>query len=265
VTSLAALGLVVLLGALGLAWRARGANEPTPRAATSDIPASVLHQALRRTPDRPAWAGAATERTPRGLMVTGHGGPAPSEAQALEQAQREALVKLSEALLETLAPEHQARVKAQPAQRRSSVDEVASTLSARLAPQGLELLEGTLNAATGGHEVWARFVLSEANLAALEARWRRTEEWRGALLLTAPPELRAGTGGRGLLVVAVRPDSPAMSAGLRPGDMVLELNGAPADALEGFSRAVSALEGQPASVVVDAAGMRRTFRLAESR
>jgi len=265
VASLAALGLVMLLGALGLAWRSKGTDEATSRAATSDIPASVLPQSLRRTPDRPAWAGAATERTPQGLLVTGHGGPAPSEARALEQAQREALVKLSEALLETLAPEHQALVKAQPAHRRSSADEVASALSARLAHQGLELLEGTLNAAAGGHEVWARFVVSEANLAALEARWRRTEEWRGALLLTAPPELRAGTGGRGLLVAAVRPDSAAMSAGLRPGDMVLELNGTPADALEGFSRAVSALEGQPASVVVDAAGMRRTFRLAEGR
>jgi S1-C subfamily serine protease len=75
-----------------------------------------------------------------------------------------------------------------------------------------------------------------------------------------PPQGRAAAGGRGTAVevVEVVPDSPADRAGLRPEDLVLELDGTPIAAVEDLQGLLAAeLIGARVTVVVLRHGRRR--------
>ncbi|PYS78548.1 MAG: hypothetical protein DMF66_06050 [Acidobacteria bacterium] len=67
----------------------------------------------------------------------------------------------------------------------------------------------------------------------------------------------------GMLVVAVRPDSPAAASGLHAGDVIETVNGAPADSLE-LRRLLAAFDATPATlgVVRDGHSMTLKFSLA---
>jgi serine protease Do len=80
-------------------------------------------------------------------------------------------------------------------------------------------LPGTDRAATGGsHAAKDEGTLNGVTVADLDARARREME--------VPANLK------GVLVTEVEPDSPAFEAGLRPGDVILEINRQPVKSAE---------------------------------
>jgi hypothetical protein len=73
------------------------------------------------------------------------------------------------------------------------------------------------------------------------------------------PDMAAGER-KGLLLSGVRPGSPADSAGLRAGDLVVELGGQPVTGLYDYSSALYAHQpGDTVSIVVERDGQRLTF------
>lgn len=66
----------------------------------------------------------------------------------------------------------------------------------------------------------------------------------------------------GVLVQAVRPDSPAQQAGLRPGDVILELNGVELKKREDMRAVLRTLQpGDELKVTLAQAGQRRCLRV----
>lgn len=66
---------------------------------------------------------------------------------------------------------------------------------------------------------------------------------------------------QGAAVAAVAPDSPARAAGLRPGDELVSLAGAPIRSMDDVSAVVARSLGREVPVVVERGGERRTVRL----
>ena len=87
-------------------------------------------------------------------------------------------------------------------------------------------------------------------------------EGETAIGLTGRSAARLNARG-GMLVVAVRPDSPAAASGLHAGDVIETVNGAPADSLE-LRRLLAAFDATPATlgVVRDGHSMTLRFSLA---
>jgi S1-C subfamily serine protease len=83
-----------------------------------------------------------------------------------------------------------------------------------------------------------------------------------AISLTGRSAARLNARG-GMLVVAVRPDSPAAASGLHAGDVIETVDGAPANSLE-LRRRLTAFDATPASlgVVRDGRGLTLKFSLA---
>jgi len=85
----------------------------------------------------------------------------------------------------------------------------------------------------------------------------------GLAVIHISSELRAffgAPGDRGVLVDSVRPDNPAAKAGIRVGDIVLDVDGAAIhDASEILEALADRKKGERASIVVLRAGKRMTF------
>jgi serine protease Do len=71
-------------------------------------------------------------------------------------------------------------------------------------------------------------------------------------------------GDRGMMVIAVQPDGPADTAGLRPGDVLLEINGRPVEGAEDFRRLREDLAGtgETISLLIESGGLEG-YRLLE--
>jgi serine protease Do len=86
--------------------------------------------------------------------------------------------------------------------------------------------------------------------------------WIGAVTATLTPEEAKRLGirtARGALVARVFSGSPAQAAGLRPGDVIVSVDGKPVDSRESFATYTStAASGQPLSLVVAREGSSRT-------
>jgi len=89
--------------------------------------------------------------------------------------------------------------------------------------------------------------------------------WIGAVTATITPEearrlsLRAS---RGALVSRVFPGSPALAAGLRPGDVITAVEGKPVDSREAFSTFISTVpSGQPVQLTVLREGASKTITI----
>ncbi len=76
----------------------------------------------------------------------------------------------------------------------------------------------------------------------LRTEGRIERGWLGVLLQPVSPEIAEGLGlaaEGGSLVANVESDSPAAKAGLKPGDVVLAVNGRPLDSVKALARAVA--------------------------
>ncbi|HEV8657804.1 MAG TPA: trypsin-like peptidase domain-containing protein [Thermoanaerobaculia bacterium] len=89
--------------------------------------------------------------------------------------------------------------------------------------------------------------------------------WIGAVTATLTPEEAKRLGirtVRGAIVARVFSGSPAQSAGLRPGDVIVSVDGKPVDSRESFSTyTATAASGQPLSITIAREGTSRTVQV----
>ena len=89
---------------------------------------------------------------------------------------------------------------------------------------------------------------------------------RSQVYLGSVPDMAGDAGGRGLRLSGVVPGSPAEAAGLREGDVVVELGGAAVTDLETYTSALYARQpGETVDIVVLRRGARETVRVTLAR
>jgi serine protease Do len=93
--------------------------------------------------------------------------------------------------------------------------------------------------------------------------------WLGVQIQAVTPEVAESLGvaeEKGALVAAVTPESPAAKAGLRPGDLILSMDGKPLDDFKALPRLVAGAEpGQGASLEVLREGKTRDLSVTLGR
>jgi S1-C subfamily serine protease len=108
-------------------------------------------------------------------------------------------------------------------------------------------------------DTWVRLSVSKARFQAARADFARELTFRGATLSMIPPQLGPPAGA--LAVVSVATSSPAKAAGLREGDLMLELQGIATPTFSALEQAQATLVQQAVSVKIDAQGMTRSLRV----
>lgn len=196
----------------------------------------------------PPWIGQPPTRTDEGLTLSGRGSGS-SQDEAVARARESALVSLATALDETLPPELKVLAEASsvkgasPVVRRHAVERVLE-----------ERLEERARFIDAAGDVWVLLSVSRQALTEAEKRWAHVELMRGATL----SELPVGEGG--LLVVAVAPGSSAQAAGLRPGDVVVQIGSIELTGLDSAAEALQ--EAGDVNVRYVARGVSRSGRWA---
>jgi len=103
--------------------------------------------------------------------------------------------------------------------------------------------------------------LAKELLAQLKEDGRITRGWLGVAVRPTPPErVPAGAGAKGALVVAVEPEGPAAKAGVKPGDILVAIQGRPIDDSNRLPRLVASLKpGTTAELKVIRDGQVKTL------
>jgi len=103
--------------------------------------------------------------------------------------------------------------------------------------------------------------LAKELLPQLKEDGRITRGWLGVAVRPAPPEMApAGAGAKGALVVGVDPEGPAAKAGVKPGDILVAIQGRPIDDSNRLPRLVATLKpGTTAELKVIRDGQVKTL------
>jgi len=103
--------------------------------------------------------------------------------------------------------------------------------------------------------------LAKELLPQLKEDGRITRGWLGVVVRPTPPEMvPAGAGAKGALVVAVDPDGPAAKAGVKPGDILVAIQGRPIDDSNRLPRLVASLKpGTTAELKIVRDGQLKTL------
>ncbi len=110
--------------------------------------------------------------------------------------------------------------------------------------------------------VLARYRLHKADFAAAVASYRKTSDKLGLTVARVFPLLeRARISEVDLVILAVAAGSTAAAAGVRPGELLVAINGHLVPGIEAFDAAASAAEGRPLELQLEADGARRTIKL----
>jgi S1-C subfamily serine protease len=110
-----------------------------------------------------------------------------------------------------------------------------------------------------GEVAWARVRVPRKDHAGAQAEAARVLSFRGATLAALPPQFGPPAGA--LYAAKVDDGTAARAAGLREGDLVLELDGRPVPSLTVLEKVAAETEGRPASMRVDAQGLPRTLKI----
>ena len=285
----AILGLAVLgLGALVL----RG-QTPAKAAAVTEIPAPVASIAAsaaapastERAAAGPAWSKTSdlpppwVERTfvidGESVFVVGRGGPAANEEAALGMARSDALERLAANMLTELAgsPVHDfvaARVTVDPhgERQKEAIEPVARRYLRQVGPIATpERVEAISRQREQGVESFVRYKLSKPSYLAAVESYRQTATFQGLTIARFFPELEGSIRTEGeLIIVAVQPGFQGALVGVRPGDVVVSVNGHPVSTVEAFNRVANdewtaALPGSAVSIDLESLGARRSTRI----
>ncbi|HVE87439.1 MAG TPA: protein kinase [Myxococcales bacterium] len=234
---------VALAAAVALALAAGGAAALLPRVPLRPRPAAGAV---------PAWAGGGVEGDGERIFVPGRGTGASAD-QSLAAAKADATARLGEWLAGSEAPGG-GQEEACHLARRPLPDAAASAkvIGGAAAP-ALSVAEQVTH--REGQEVYARFALPRAAADQARASLRASAEVLGMTLRRC---------GEALVVTQTDPSQAAHRAGVRAGDVIAELDGAPPASPEGVAGAAKAAAGagQELKLVLEVVGgARRTVRL----
>jgi serine/threonine protein kinase len=124
---------------------------------------------------------------------------------------------------------------------------VVAQVKRRLAPQREQ-------ASAEGGQAWVLLSVSRERFEAEVGAAQRSSVLAGARVILAPPRVEGLPPAGGLLVLSVTPGSKALRAGLRPRDLIVEVDGSPPTSVEGLVAA-------PGQVKALGGGVTRTLRL----
>lgn len=167
----------------------------------------------------PAWTELKFFRTADRIDLVG-AGQGEDLPRALEVARQDALLRMAKEVLEALDTPHGAFLRGQIASRPKA--ETALRIEQKLGELVPERVEHWVTPESSPVEVTVRYRLRPAAFDALVERLRDTKALRGMYIGHTSP-LMAGPL-EGVLVYDVRPGSQAARAGLRPGDIILEVS-----------------------------------------
>lgn len=124
---------------------------------------------------------------------------------------------------------------------------VMAQVMRRLSPQREQ-------AAVEGGQAWVLLSVSRARFEEEVGAAQQSSALAGARVILAPPQVEGLPPPGGLLVLTVTPGSKALRAGLRPRDLIVEVDGSPPTSAEGLVAA-------PGQVKALGGGVTRTLRL----
>ncbi len=207
----------------------------------------------------PLWAESGPQVVDGEVVLVGVGGPA-SVPQALEAARADALVRLTKWVIGQVELPARDVLRAKLAQ--GTLDD--ATAAARVARRlGLETAPRLINAVRQGPveaaQVWARFATPGDLATKATAAFGASVPVAGATLMALPP-LGSATPEAGALIVVSVNAGPALAAGLRVGDLVLEANGTPVPDVAALQAVLSANVGKPVTFKTSAGGVTRAIR-----
>jgi hypothetical protein len=249
--TVATVAVIVILGSQ------HAPTTPTPPIVTvPPVESKIAQPALAPTPvvapaAGSAWQGS-TDMPPSwverpfaiegtNVLVLGHGATSTSSEVSLEAARRDATARLVDQLYVDLAGSRVHEFLEKRLHRDAPGADQA--ISDRFAAQhgrdiAFERTELSTRTHESGTEVYARYKLAKQQYEELVASYRATAKFRGAEVAQVFPLLDTTfhAGGQ-LVVIGVEPRSPAELAGIREGDVVRTIAGAPVTTTEAFGKA----------------------------
>lgn len=206
----------------------------------------------------PAWAaGPQVVEGPDRVFSWGHAGPLPDETAALVQAEAAAIGALADLFLPPGPDGERFRRKA--GDRAGA--ELAEATRWRLRSAAMAVERRSAPSAMG-IEAWVQVDLSAREVAAVRREAAARLEFRGATLVAVPPWWSGAPVAGALYVLRVAPRSAAMGAGLREGDLVVELQAEPVGEVSALGFLAEGLKAQAVTLRVNAQGVTRTLKVA---
>jgi hypothetical protein len=289
-------GLYAIVAALGLAVLGLGAlvlrgQVPAKAAAAPEAPALIASIAppgpapSERASAGPTWSKTSDLPPPwvervfvidgDSVFVVGRGGPAANEEAALGMARSDALERLAANMLTELAgsPVHDfvaARVTVDPHGERQKevIEPVARRYLRQVGPIATpERVDAISRQREQGVESFVRYKLSKPSYLAAVETYRQTANFQGLTVARFFPELEGSIRTEGdLIIVGVQPGWQGALVGVRPGDVVVSVNGHPVSTVDAFTRTANdewnaAAPGSTISIELESLGARRTTRI----
>jgi ABC-type transporter Mla MlaB component len=280
VAVIAALGAAVFMLAINTL---RGGEPPRPPLApepaiTSGAPSArpAASAGWAKSADLPpAWVERLFAIDGEDVFVVGRGGPAPSEEAALAQARSDALARLVAGMIPELAGSPvqefvQARAVA-PERRKEVVEPAARRYLKQVGATATpERVDAVTRQREEGTEAFVRYRLSKQAFAAAVEGYKQTAVFQNLTVARFFPELEGSIRTDGeLLVVAVQKSFQADLGSVRPGDVILDVNGHAVSTVDGLARTAAdewarTPPGVAFTLQIESLGARRTLRVVKS-
>ena len=264
----AIVGAVVVLGvALGVGFARR--IDPHAAPVSSAAAPSAAPPIAPAASSPPAWTRQELVVEGGDVLAVGSGSSA-TEDEALAAARNVAVDRVAVALLAELAGTELHRFVtarlggAVAGERRPDV--LAAEASRYLRQVGTfatpERIDALVERGPTTVTVLARYRLHKADFAAAVASYRKTSDKLGLTVARVFPLLdRARISEVDLVILAVDAKSTAAAAGVRPGELLVAINGRLVPGIEAFDAAASAAADRPLELQLEADGARRTIKL----